>query len=63
MGGDEFDLDGYAAGQYLTFLAAGAERQGVGQDCKPTGGPRSASSVSVPPEREKIHELMRSRER
>ena len=28
-----------------------------------TGGPRSASSISVPPEREKTLELMRSRER
>jgi hypothetical protein len=28
-----------------------------------TGGPRSASSVSVPPEREKTRKLMRSRER
>jgi hypothetical protein len=35
----------------------------VGRDCRPDGGPRSASSVSVPPEREKTRELMRSRER
>ena len=63
LGEDEFDLDGYAAGRYLTFLAAGAERQGVGQDWKPTGGPRSVSSVSVPPGPEKTQELMRSHER
>jgi hypothetical protein len=28
-----------------------------------TGGPRSASSISVPPEREKLQEPMRNRER
>ena len=46
-----------AAQTWKAFWASFAK---VRRDRRPDGGPRSASSVSVPPEREKTQELMRS---